>query len=304
LLAGDDDGPAGDAPDDDAWPADKPAPPALDLIQEMLSRHLYLTEHETIALTLWVAHTFLYQHFSVTPRLALLSPVRGCGKTTVLNLLEKLCFRALKVDHTTPASLFRLISHSHPAMLLDEVDNQDLPVTSAMRSVLNSGHHSSGMVTRVIQGEPTNFSTFSPVALAAIGRLPLPLMHRSIIIRMERAPLAKLQRFDPKTIPGQAGQCEAVYKVMFEWAKQCHVTSKLKLTPTMPASLRNRQADNWRVLLAIADADGREWGNAARTAAVAMSAGGDEDPAVELLADIRDIFNHLVVDRLAGRRAA
>jgi hypothetical protein len=63
--------------------------------------------------------------------------------------------------------------------------------------------------------------------------------------------------------------------------------------------LRNRPADNWRPLIAIADACGDAWGELAREAAVALSRQRpDEDPGITLLSDIRDIFNRRRSDRL------
>ena len=47
----------------------RPAP--LDLIRHILQRHLHLTGHQFVAVTLWVAHTFLYNRFAISPRLAL-----------------------------------------------------------------------------------------------------------------------------------------------------------------------------------------------------------------------------------------
>jgi hypothetical protein len=183
-----------DKPSGETVASDRPA--SLDLIHYILEQHLHLTEHQLIALTIWIAHTFKYHRFSVTPRLALLSPVRGCGKTTVLNLIAALAFNAKKVDHTTPAVLFRVIDREHPCILLDEADNADLPTTAALRAVVNSGHHCDGKVSRYLEGEETVFSTFAPLALAAIGKLPLPILHRSIVLHMERAPSARLARFD------------------------------------------------------------------------------------------------------------
>jgi len=67
----------------------------------------------------------------------------------------------------------------------------------------------------------------------------------------------------------------------------------------MPAKLHNRPADNWRVLLSIADDLGR--GEAARAAAVALSAGRiDEDPGVVLLGDIQCIFLTRGIDRISS----
>ena len=264
--------------DDTRWPDDDTGgdpphaddrPPALDLIRHILQRHLHLTEHQLTALTLWIAHSFKYHRFSVTPRLAALSPVRGCGKTTVLNLIKALAFKAKKFDNTTPAVLYRLIDRDHACILIDEADNQDLPVTAALRAVINSGHHCDGTISRYLDGEEKVFSTFAPLALAAIGTLPLPILHRSITLRMERAPNAMLVRFSPKEIPRQRVDCETVYKETFDWMRQCQPN----LDPPMPPELRNRAADNWRVLIAIADACSLEWGAAAREAAVALCAG-------------------------------
>src|SRR3979411_1500020 len=47
----------GDDPRDAATGGDRrPAP--LDLIRHILQRHLHLTEHQCVAMTLWIAHTF------------------------------------------------------------------------------------------------------------------------------------------------------------------------------------------------------------------------------------------------------
>jgi hypothetical protein len=273
-------------------------PASLDLIQHILRQHLHLTEHQFTALTLWIAHTFVYSRFSVTPRLALLSPVRGCGKTT--DIVAKLAFKATKFDHTTPAALYRIIDREHPCILLDEADNQGLPVTAPLRAAVNGGHHVDGKFSRCDRGMAKFFSTFAPLAIAAIGTLPLPLTHRSIVLRMERAPKAKPTRFDPKAIPRQGTDCETVYRVTFDWMMQLMQCQQLTLDPPMPEKLRNRTADNWRPLLSIADACSPEWGTAAREAAVALSAGQDEDLSVLLLADIRNIFRRAAADRLSS----
>jgi len=70
-----------------------------------------------------------------------------------------------------------------------------------------------------------------------------------------------------------------------KWAATCALARE----PEMPPELRNRAADNWRVLLAIADDLGH--GAAARAAAVVLNADRmDEDPGVVLLTDIHTVF--------------
>jgi hypothetical protein len=72
--------------------------------------------------------------------------------------------------------------------------------------------------------------------------------------------------------------------------------------PPMPAPLRDRQADNWRPLLALADAFGADWARRARDAGVWLAGQHqDEDAAVVLPRDIRDIFDTRRVDRLLSK---
>jgi hypothetical protein len=151
-------------------------------------------------------------------------------------------------------------------------------------------------VKRFVGGRSRSYSTFAPLAFAAIGTastLPLPLLHRSIMIHMERADGSReLKRLD-KSNPDPA--LDAAYHQILGWVKGVILNGD----PEMPVELRNRQADNWRPLLAIADAGG--WGVKAREAAVAFAKDyQDEDAPVQLLRDIRDMFDARGVDRLSS----
>jgi hypothetical protein len=71
------------------------------------------------------------------------------------------------------------------------------------------------------------------------------------------------------------------------------------LNPDPEIPLRHRAADNWQLLIAIADACGDDWGRRARDAAINMSRGlQEEDLSVTLLADIRGIFSARGADRI------
>ena len=178
-------------------------------------------------------------------------------------------------------------------MLLDEGDNLGLLNNPTLRAVFNAGHRRGGAISRFIGGRPRKFSVFAPLAVAAIGMLPLPLMHRAIIIIMQRhaksdAPLQQLNEHDPMFAAARAE--------FRKWAATCTLARE----PDMPPELHNRSADNWRPLLAIADDLGH--GEAARAAAVALSGNRlDEDPGVILLIDIRTVFEALGVDRISSK---
>ena len=272
-------------------------PNIFDLIFYTLKHYLYFrTEHGLVALSLWILHTFVFDRFMITPRLALLSPVRGCGKTTILTALNQLVCRPERHDDPSVASLYQGIDFARPTLLIDEADNLRLNRPGPRRSLFNSGHHQDGSVSRSIGGGSRRFSTFCPMAIAGIGALPLPLQQRCVILHMERAPArAKLRRLDTKNAE-QMQDFDNVHRLVYQWSRQCE---KLNPDPPMPGQLRNRRADNWRVLLAIADACDR--GELARNAAIALSRQHlDEDLVVELLADIRQIFDVRAIDRLAS----
>jgi Protein of unknown function (DUF3631) len=266
---------------------------ALDLTYALLQQYLEVKEHEYVAIALWVLHTHVYAQFRHTPRLALTSPVRGCGKSLVLCLLALLTSRGRKDDSITAAVIIRLIDREHCTLLVDEADNLGLDHNSILRAVFNSGHQKGGSRSLLVKGVPKRFSTFAPMAIAAIGMLPLPIMHRSIKVPMERA-TRQLRRFDEKD-----PAVNYAYTLIRAWAREV----KLNPDPDLPDELRNRPADNWRVLVSIADSFGRAWGDRARKAAIDFSRNyRDEDAAVTLLDDIRTIFDSLGVDRISSAK--
>src|SRR5262245_7254639 len=273
-------------------PNDPPQVNVLDLVLRLIELHLALTPEQRIAKALWLLHTHVFGRYPVTPRLALLSPVRGCGKTTALILLEALTADPYRSDHVTAAAIFHTLGYREHTLLLDEGDKLGLLNNPTLRAVFNAGHRRGGAISRFISGRPRKFSVFAPLAVAAIGMLPLPLMHRAVIINMQRhaktdAPLEQLDEHDPRLAAARI----AIQK----WAATCTLARE----PEMPPELHNRAADNWRPLLAIADDLGH--GEDARTAAIALSVDRlDEDPGVILLTNIHSVFDALGVDRLTS----
>ena len=111
----------------------------FDLVHYILQQYVALTPHEYVAVALWVVHTHVYDRFMVTPRLAVTSPVRGCGKTILLSIISSLAARVLKTDGITPAAIYRLVDAGRRTLLVDEADNLGLGSIGPLRAVLNSG---------------------------------------------------------------------------------------------------------------------------------------------------------------------
>jgi hypothetical protein len=289
ILATDQSGPAAAPPPVTGAPQVN----VLDLVLRLLELYVTLNEEQRMAVALWTLHCHVFGRFTFTPRLALLSPVRGCGKTTLLVLLEQLTANPYSSDNVSAAAIYHTLAYREHTLLLDEGDNLGLFNNSVLRSVFNGGHRRGRSISRVIGGRPCKFSLFAPLAVAAIGELPLPLMQRAISINMHRhaktdTPLQELNEDDP-TFSASRDEIR-------KWAATCSLT----YTPDMPPELRiNRGADNWRVLVAIADDLGH--GKAARAAAVTLHANRpDEDLGVVLLTDIRTVFDACPVDRISS----
>ena len=108
--------------DTEPWPEPVDGAAVLDDVAKTFSRFIALPDGAADALALWTAHAHVYDAFVHTPRLNLFSPEKGCGKTTLLDVLAVLTPRSLRTESVTPAVLFRLVEAHRPTLLLDEVD--------------------------------------------------------------------------------------------------------------------------------------------------------------------------------------
>ncbi|MCP3957544.1 MAG: DUF3631 domain-containing protein, partial [bacterium] len=280
------------------WPEPVDGARLLEGLAETFKRYIVLSPGTATALSLWVVHTYALEAAFITPRLAITSPVKRCAKTLVLTVLEHLVTKALMTSNVSAAAVFRCIEKFQPSLLVDEADTF-LAGKDELRGILNSGHRRGGTVLRVAGDalEPRAFRTFAPVAIAMIGKLRDTLADRSIEIEMRRKrreEKVEILRLDRMSHLGELrSRCA-------RWAHD-HLQELRDAEPEVPAELHDRAADNWRPLLAIADAVGGDWPTLARRSAQLLSSDVEgEDRAIGemLLADIRSIFESRGADRI------
>jgi putative DNA primase/helicase len=260
----------------------------LDAITDAIGSYVVMSEESKSALALWALHTHCYRCFSNSPRAAIVSPEKQCGKTTTLDVLHCLVSRPLSTANATAAVIFRIVEMSSPTLLIDEADTF-LNNNDDLRGILNSGHRRGGTVLRTIgdDHEPRQFSTWAPAAIAKIGRLPDTLNDRSIAINLRRRkPTERVQSFRCDRVENLT----VLTRKMARWA-QDHTQQLNGADPDMNG-LENRVADNWSPLFAIADAAGGQWPARARKIARDMvQAAVDESISAQLFADIRWVFD-------------
>ena len=274
-------------------------------VQVFIRRYVVLSDEQSIAVTLWAAHTHVIAAADCTPYLQITSATKRAGKTRLLEVLEPLVARPWLTGRTSAAALIRKIDSQQPTLLLDESDaafKGEKEYAEALRGILNSGYRRSGRATICVGQGATisvkDFQTFGPKAIAGIGALPDTIADRAMAIALRRRtndePCARWRERD--------GHVEAgpLRDPIVAWAGREPTIAALRAArPSLPGGLGDRQADCWEPLLAIADLAGGEWPNRARRAALALAGSlEDQDITVELLRDLADVvpeFTDLVI---------
>lgn len=281
-------------PAEDPWPLPVAGDQLLDAICGLLQCHVVLPPMAAEALALWLVHTYLLGESDYTPYILITSPVRECGKSTLLELLAQLAYRSQLTGGITAAALYRRIDRLHPTMLLDEVDTRlQAQGGENLRAVLNTGFHRSGRMTICVgdDHEERDFATFCPKVLAGIGRIWDTVASRSIPVRLRRATKDELARL--RKIRGHSigAECQPYRQKLLRLSTSLGEALRVA-DPAIPDQLGARQGDVWRPLFAIADAAGGHWPHTARVAACALHRTGEEegDTALQLLGDVRDIL--------------
>src|SRR5262249_8584192 len=278
------------------WPEEVDGDALLDALRREFSRYVALPPHADVALALYVAHTYVFQHFDITPYLAITSPTRRCGKTVLMTLLYWLCCRGKKSDSMSKAAIYRSVEGEKPTLVLDEV-SWVLDLRDERQGILCGGFERNGFV-EICEGEganitPRRFSTYCPKVFGLIGKLTGTLMDRSIELAMRRKlPTDQVQRLRRKDKPEFA----ELRRRALRWANDNG--SALEGAPAaIDDRLNDRALDFGEPMYAIADVAGGEWPRRAREAAHALSAEDKEIAlGIELLRDIKTHFGASSLD--------
>jgi len=274
----------------------------LDRIDHFIRRFLILpNESDYTIVSLWIAHTYFTHKIKTTPRLAIISPEYGCGKSRVLEVLESLTFKGEKLDHHTRSYLMRTVDlireefSRSPTLLIDEIDSvfrKNSEEGEATRAFANTGYRATGFYG-ITEGDskktPTKFKTFAPMALAGKGEvLPESVMTRAVIIRLQRRMGNEyIEDFLTDLV---AFEAEELREELLGWSDYC-AQEISTLNPDLP--VRDRDREVWLPLFIVAHLSDEAWIKRAEIALANIQEAKSDNTLPrerQLLSDIWKIF--------------
>ena len=270
-----------------AWPEVVDGDFLATTLARAVKTYAVLSDAQADAIAIWAVHSWMIDRFSISPRLAITSPTKGCGKTTVLRLLGQIARRPKRAGSISPPALFRAVEKFQPTLLLDETEKY-VEHGGDLHALINEGHAQGATVLRVLgeKMELREFRIYCALAFCRNGRIPDDLEQRSIVIEMQRRrpdePLAELPENRPCAV------LQDLARMCARWSED-NAASVGDVDPDM-GSLINRLRDNWHPLFSIGDAIGGDWPDRIREAAAILVPRESESTGPMLLADIKATF--------------
>ena len=285
------------------WPDPVDVAALLDEIAETLGCFVVLPPRAADALAVWVLHTYLFEHRDTVAYVAIESPEKRCGKTTLISVLATLARKPLVASNVTVGALFSAVDEAAPTLFIDEADTF-LSGNSVMRGVINCGNTwrtayvlrartKTGAGTRYLGGgeapDPSaldgtqsvkQYSCWCPKVVAMIGATPETIADRSIVVKMSRKLVAEkclaLRALDGREIVRKCVRAST------DLAQQVQAAETERVE-----GLNDRAADTYEPLAVIARLAGGDW--PAKLAAAARTLNGSAymaNESAELLLDI------------------
>lgn len=281
--------------DDEPWPDEVDLRDVIKEIESLAGKVLYASPSVFKVLAYWIAFTWM-QGQEIAPYLLITSVARQCGKSTMTELLVRLCRRPWSTCKPTASALFREIDRCHPTVILDECD-EFLERDSELNGILNAGYKRNG-TEYVVRTEKTpngsfrteRFNVFCPKSFSGIGinrKFSSALVDRCIAIEIERRPKDGPELMKLRSIPQETFQ---VIRAKLARAAEDVEDDLHRATPFIPEELSDRAGEVWEPLLALADILGE--GDEMRRIAVTAykEAPASSDYREDLLNDIRDVL--------------
>lgn len=165
-------------------------------IISFLKKFIVVSDNFYYVLVLYILMTYIYVLFQVIPYLWL-NGERGTGKSTIMKLLNKLCFNPLYCSNITSANIFRQIDNDGSTIIIDEFEKMYGEDKQEIIKLLNQGFNKDAVVSRCVgqNNQVKKFRSFSPKIMGGISNIDDVLFERCIKYTTEKVKGAKITRF-------------------------------------------------------------------------------------------------------------
>ncbi|MXG91563.1 DUF3631 domain-containing protein [Nocardioides flavescens] len=260
----------------------------LNRLVEFNKRFVRHPHDSTYDLTvLWAAHTHSMQTWRASPRLFIVAPEPGCGKSTQAEVIKFASHAGIRAGSSSAAGLFTIVTTR--TVFLDETQNlfTSHPERGVLTAVINDGYLPDGFVLRKAGPVPC----YGALAFAGIenGTMPKDTRSRCIPIRMR--PGVPAESFDPYDHIAYGDEVRARLKRFSEswtWHK--------------PVPGRFNQI--WAALHSVAAAAGEDWPERLRTAQEVHQWPTEDNDQKGILRATRECFAATKADRVSSTHLA
>ena len=267
-------------------------------VAALIQSLIYLPASAVDAIVAWVLATHCVDHLYFAPILTVWSPTKGCGKSTLFDVLNWLVRRGFLTSGpgVTAATVFRLNDAHRPTMLIDEAEKLGgRNANTELIGLLNNGYRRGGVMSRCVDvGSDYKVQAFDAFGFRALNSIrPLwdTIMDRSIEVRIERKPRSvQLSRFNARLLEPQ---CRRLARKIHRWASDHGVeVGEAEADAQRPGWLPDRPCDNWSPLFAVGAVIGDGWEDRILDAARALVVSNQEaDRHEHLIHDVRRVFS-------------
>lgn len=166
-------------------------------VRAWLARYVVLTPAQTLTLTVWCLHTWLYEQLTRTTPYIELTGVSGSGKTTVMEACKLLSRNGEILNTIRTLYMCRRIEEEEGRITLfvDEAEKLSSPSFGDQRSMLASGYRDGGVHGVSVGKGTVRFRSYAPKMFTSTRTMTSVLHNRCIPIWCERGtPTASLSR--------------------------------------------------------------------------------------------------------------
>lgn len=269
----------------------------------LIDNYICIDKPFKVAFALWVIMTYLTDIAEILPIAWITAPEKACGKSTLLGLFARVVNKPYESVNPSQAVFYRIVERYRPTLLLDEIDNY-LKDNKELLTVINAGYSLTACkVARVNMdksGAIESYNVFGARVFSGIGNMVGTFASRAIRFEMKRKGKDdKTKRLNHRTLP--KAHTDELQRKIKRWAMDNR--QAVQNTDIMQIDIKDRDFDNWYILLQIAHVIG-VYDEALRSCLSICQVEHEPSLNEQLLMDIREnftepkLFGEILLQRL------